>query len=406
LGLLLGVSAIGCGDDPAQAGGPGGGEGGGGGPPGGPPASVVVTAPVERQTIGTRRELTGSLQAVQRSEVATIEPGRVLEVRFTEADRVKEGDVLVILDARRLQEDLAVAESEVAVAEAVLQRREAELEQLRNEAEARSAAAERAPGSVSELTLRQAQTAADVAAAEVNAAEKQLSAAQTRVARVRVQLADTEITAPFDGVVVRQSVEVGEYLSPGDPVAVLSSTGTYEAFIEVPERVSYAMLANAAPDSITVRVETLDLRLTPESLRLVPDVDPRSRRFTLIAVVKADEDDSPLAAGMSVVATIPAGEQEERLVVPVDAVQRDAAGDFVRIVAPGQMGQSAIPVGVRVLFRTDDLAIIEENPQLQVGTPVIVEGGERLRPGEPVQTSRGEAAGGAASPPSTAPAQQ
>ncbi len=393
LGLALAAALLcGCNEDAqaSQSGGEGGGGtgGGGGGGGGGPPPSVVQVAEVQRQAIGLRREIPGTLRAKRRSAVASVEPGRVLEVRFDEAAVVAEGDVLVVLDDRRLREDLSAAEAEVAVAQANVQRRRAELEQLRGEAEARQAAADRMAGSVSELTLRQAVTAAAVAEAEVNAAEKSLAAAETRVDRVRVQLSDAVVTAPFDGTIVQRQAEVGEYLQAGATVAILSSTGVFEAVIEVPEQLDFAALSNAAPGDVTIVVPAFELRLTPRSVRVVPELDARSRRFLLVADVESPEAGPALAAGMSVTASLPAAGEAQRLVVPVNAIQRDGAGEYVRMIVPGQFGPSAAPVGVEVLFRSGDLAVLADSPQLQRGASVVIEGGERLRPGQPVEARR------------------
>jgi RND family efflux transporter MFP subunit len=388
--FLLAAAVAGCGDD-AQAEGAAGGGGPGGA--GGPPASVVKVASVELETVGLRREVPGDLRAKQRSAVATVEAGRVIEVRFDEADVVAEGDVLVVLDDRRLREDLSAAEAEVAVAEAAVRRREAEATQLREEADAQQAASRNMPGSVSQIALRQAQTAADVADAEVNAAQKQLAAARTRVDRVNVQLEDVAVKAPFDGVILERVAEVGEFLQAGASVATLSSTGTFEAVIEVPESIGLSLITAAGPEDVSILVSTTGLRLVPVALRVVPELDARSRRYTVVADVFSDDPSRPLASGMSVTATLPASGEVERLVVPVDAIQRDPAGDYVRMIVPGQFGQSAVPVGVKVQFRLGDRAVLSENPQLRPGVSVVVEGGERLRPGMPVDPREDGASG-------------
>lgn len=336
--------------------------------------------------------MTGNLRAKHRSRVATIEPGRVMAVEFDEAQQVKEGDVLVRIDDRRLREDLAQAEAQVAVARAAMVQQQAELQRAQADLEAREAAAEQTRGAVSDIELRQARTTAEVAAARLNAAEKELTAAETRLSRINVQLDDVVITAPFDGTVLSRTAEVGEYLTAGAVVGEIASNDVFEAVIEVPEGFDYAALDSADPSVVTVTVDTHGLELTPLSLRLVPDVDPRSRRFALVADVEASGTNRRLAAGMSVTASIPTQSHVSRLTVPYDALRRDGAGAFVFLVVPGQAGQSAVPVGVDVLFRNGSQAVIADNPQLREGAEIVVEGGERLRPGAPVQTGGSPAA--------------
>lgn len=344
-------------------------------------------APVERAEVEQRREMTGNLRAKRRSRVATVEPGRVVAVEFDEAQQVSEGDVLVRIDDRRLREDLAQAEAQIAVAEAAVTEQQAQLQRAQADLEAREAAAEQTRGAVSDIELRQARTTAAVAEAQLNAAQKQLAAAQTRLSRINVQLQDVVIRAPFDGTVLSRSAELGEYLSAGAVVGEIASDDIFEAVVEVPEGFDYSALDSADPSAVTVTVDTHGLELTPLSLRVVPDVDPRSRRFALVADVKAPGTERRLAAGMSVTASVPMQSSVSRLTVPYNALRRDGAGTFVFLVVPGQAGQSAVPIGVDVLFRTGARAVIEDHPQLREGTNVVIEGGERLRPGQPVQTT-------------------
>ena len=335
-----------------------------------------------------RRDLTGNLRAIRRSRVAVIEPGRVDEVNFTEGQRVSEGDLLVRIDARRLREQLAEADAEVAVAEANLGQRQAELERARADLEAREAAAKQMSGAVSEADLRQFRTAASVAEASVNAADKQLAAVKARVNNLNVRLEDVAVTAPFDGVILSQQTEVGEYLSAGSVVGEIVSDGVFEAFLEAPETIAYAALSAIDAAEIKLTVDSTGQELTPSVMRVVPDVNPRSRRYLLIATVEST-DDQPLAAGMSVTASVPTRGTEMRLTVPADAVRRDGAGAFVFMAAPGGPGgaMSAVPVGVSVDYTLNGRSIIADNPQLQAGTAVVTEGGERLRPGQPVSVA-------------------
>ena len=385
--LALGVA--GCGDDSGSAtnGGAAGG-GGGGAAAGGPPPAFVKVAEVEQVELEPRRSLTGNLRAVRRSRVAVIEPGRVEEVNFTEGQRVAEGDLLVRLDARRLREQVAEADAEVAVAEANLGQRQAELERARADLESREAAAKQVAGAVSEADLRQFRTAASVAEASVNAADKQLAAVKARVNNLNVRLEDVAVMAPFDGVILSQQTEVGEYLSAGSVVGEIVSVGVFEAFLEAPESIDYAMLAGAAASEVKVTIDSTGQELTPTSVRVVPDVNPRSRRYLLIATIEPGAE-QPLAAGMSVTASVPTRGTESRLTVPADAVRRDGAGAFVFMAAPGGPGgaMSAVPVGVSIDYTLDGRSVIADNPQLQPGTAVVTEGGERLRPGQSVSVA-------------------
>ena len=377
--LVLSLSLAGCGDEPVQAGGEGG-------PPQGPPPAAVRAAPARVETVQQMRRLTGNLRAKQRSRVAVIEPGRVEAIEFDEADVVEKGDVLVRVDDRRLREDLAQAEAQLAVAEANQIQREAELERVQSDLQSRQAAAEQASGAVSETELRQARTDVAVAEALVNAAEKEANAARTRISRIEVQLEDTTVRAPFAGRVLSRLVEVGEYVSPGTAVAELASTDVYEAVIDVPETIDAA-----SADAQTVTIE-LDRggELQVQNVRVVGDVDPRSRRFALVADVAGDDRLSP---GMSVTATVPVSGQAARTVVPSDAIGRSDVGPHVLMIVDGPAGKMATPVRVTVDFRRGSDAVLADPAPVPPGAMLVVEGGERIMPGQGVEVVGGREEG-------------
>ena len=355
------------------------------------PPTPVRTAEVERREVQQRQDLTGNLRAKQRATVAAVEPARVTEVLFDEAERVEAGQILIRQDDRRLRQAKVAAEADVAVAKADLAEREADLERLRLDYESQQAAADQMPGSVSELDVRASRTAVSTSEARVEAARQRVDAAGAAIEEIQVRLEDLTIAAPFDGTVVRRMVEVGEWAGAGGAVAEMVSDGVFEAVIDVPERFDFASLRDAAAGAVTVTVDTHDLQLTPDRLRAVPSVDPRSRRYQIVADVRSDDPVRPLAAGMSVTATVPTSTRAEHLVLPYDALLQNAVGDYVYVVAPprGESPATAVPTNVDVLFRFGTEVAVA-SPQLQPGATVVVEGGERLMPMTPVDPTPAE----------------
>ena len=397
--ILAGCS----GGDDEQAGPPGGPPGGPGGG-GGPPPSLVRVGNASVETVQRKRRLTGNLRAKQRGEVAVVEPGRVVAVEFDEGQSVAEGDVLIRVDDRRIREDLSAAEAEVAVAEARQIQRGAELERVRSDLESRESAARQASGAVSETELRQARTDVAVAESLVNAAEKEVNAARTRTERFKVALEDTTVRAPFAGRVVERMAELGMFMSAGSAVADLASEGEYEAVVDVPEDFDAGHLERAGAGGVSVELAGSGRRLDVSGVRVVDDVDPRSRRFMVVADVTAPEGSTRLASGMSVTATLSDGETATRTVVPYNAVQQSEVGPYVLMVVDGGMGgpggKSAAPVRVRVDYREGERAILAEGAPLPPDATLVVEGGERVMPGMPVRVADAPGA-----PPTTNPAQ-
>jgi HlyD family secretion protein len=195
-------------------------------------------------------------------ELAFTDSGRIADVLVEEGDRVKKGQVLARLDTSRLTPQIAQAEAQVAAQAAVVEKLKAgsrpqEIEQARANVAAARADADNArlnherltmlsesPGGRSAVTQSQldaAKASFDAAAARLMAAEQafdlvvagprsedvaqaeaQLKAIEAQLALFRQQLADTDLSAPLDGVVRSRLMEPGEIASPQRPVFSLA----------------------------------------------------------------------------------------------------------------------------------------------------------------------------------------
>jgi RND family efflux transporter MFP subunit len=220
-----------------------------------------------------------------------------------------------------------------------------------------------------------------VAEARANAAGEMIEASQQRLDLLEVRQDDLEVRAPFDGRVVARHTEVGEWLSEGSPVATLVSAGEAEAWLQLPERHA-RLLRQASPENIELKVTGIDQPIHADKLTVIPEIDGRSRRFTLVAHLPDPEN--RLTNGASVRASVPLGEPIPRLVVPSDAVLVSYAGSHVFVPKAGGDGPPlAQRVAVEVLFERGGEAILADG-ELNEGDPVIVEGNERLFPGTPL----------------------
>lgn len=356
---------------------PAGAVGAGGEVPQGPPPATVFVAPVALQSVQQRREVTGSLMAVERAEVAAQESGKVAEVLVDVGDLVKTGDPLLNVDARRMEAELAEREAMATASAARVEERSAEAERANRDLKMKEDLfAQRA---VSEREFLDAKREASVAEARGKAAKDEQKAAESALELLRVRLEDLSVKAPFDGVVVERHVDAGEWLAPGEAVVTLVSTGTVEAWISVPERFAGRINSDDAP--LEIEADGSGMKTTALSVRQVADIDATTRLFPVVALI--DDLDGKLMPGLSVRADIPVGEREERLAVPVDAVIETIAGASVFKVVPGKGMPIAEKVPVEVLFR-EGTTVYVSSDQLKPADQVVVEGNERLFPGTPL----------------------
>jgi HlyD family secretion protein len=172
----------------------------------------VGTGRVEDTVVNSRA---GTVQSRRRSEMSPGIPGLVVEIPARKGARVKQGDVLLRLDDRehRAQTELAARSLEAARAAAEQARLEAgyaDREWKRAQELARDQV-------VSETALDLGRTRASTTQAAEVAANARIQEAEAALEAARATLAKTVISAPFDGVVLDVTTEVGEWISPSPP---------------------------------------------------------------------------------------------------------------------------------------------------------------------------------------------
>ncbi|MHC4219479.1 MAG: efflux RND transporter periplasmic adaptor subunit, partial [Planctomycetota bacterium] len=310
------------------------------------------------------------------------EPGLVIEFPVREGHRVKAGDVLARLDSRRLNLQLTALKADVQAIESLINERKANQSWRERELELYRQSRER--GAANPKEVLDAESEASMARARVNQASRQQDVITARAELLQERLADMTIAAPFDGIVVSRHVELGEWVSEGEAVVELVSTGPIETWLDVPQRFFGAV--GGEQESISVVVEATGQMISVTEPRVIPVVDRRARSFAVVAVL--DDAGGTLTPGMSVTAWLPTGQLAEQMTISKDALLRNAAGAYV-YVARGGGGESpggpasAMPVSVEVLFPVGDRVVVISR-DMKVDDQVVVEGNERLFPMMPV----------------------
>ena len=338
--------------------------------------SPVRTVPVKKEQITNRISVTGSLRASLSSDIASIESGRIEEFLVREGQEVKEGDILARLDKRRINHAIASLKAQVNEAKARIKRFKNEREIHQEEVESLLRAEEDFAGSVSRQEIRNSRLTMVMAEGEITILEATLLTLQSQLENLHTSLSDTEIKAPFDGVVTRKFVERGSWVAEGATIVTLTSDQKLEAWLDIPEFIGYE---NFTEDLITI--EANKVPLTIKGFTVIPQINEPSRNYKLIVEVLNPEQN--LVPGMSVNATVPNGQLKEQLLIPADAISRNGAGYFVFNAQSTPEGTIALPVKIEILFRQGTLvAVISE--MLKPGDLVITEGNERLFPMMPV----------------------
>jgi len=289
-----------------------------------PPVAVSVVTVAEQQWPSIYRA-TGTVRARTSAVIAAKLLGYVREVKVQAGDRVREGQLLITLDAR----DLDVNS----------RRAEAALDEVRSSTpEADSAAA----GAKANLDLAQttfnrmqelwnkksisnqefdeagakvkaAQAAYDMARARRAQLDAQAARVQQEVRATEVARSYAEISAPFAGVVTAKSVDPGALAVPSAPLLTIEREGAYRLEASVEESLLSAIRVG---QPVSVTLDGVDRTIEARVSEIVPTVDAASRSYTVKIDLPAVQ---ALRSGVFGHASFSLGSRSP-LTVPVSAV--------------------------------------------------------------------------------------
>lgn len=358
----------------------------------GPPPTPVRIGAAREETLAPRRGVFGELRAVRRATIAAEEAGIVVETGAREGERVEEGAVLVRLDDARLRLELAAVEASTEAARATAREREATL--LREERDLELLVRAAAEGAVNPRERLNAESAVAIAAAQVGQARAAVALAERQEALLADRLADLVVRAPFAGVVTRRDAERGAWIAAGGAVVELVDDRRLEGWFDLPQELlaparALADSADAAALAAFELAGPTGRRVEATALRVVPEIDPRSRTFH--AVARIDAPSADLAPGLALSAFVPEGEPRAWTLVPKDALVYRGTSASVFVVRDGR----ATPVAVRIAFPYGEWAALEPG-SVRAGDELVVEGNERLMPGASVVSVVPPRSGGAA----------
>ena len=215
-----------------------------------PPAAIPVTVQTRALANGSvtlTLPLAAEVQAVQEGNIASRLTGYVTELRFTEGDRVKKGDLLVQIDTaealaglQRTQADLARTEQQQATLQADLAAAEAAARAADDRAGRAKTLFDMKGVSLEQLQTEQTNQASAQARLAgtrggLNAYQAGLSAAKASVQAAQTNLGYAAIRAPFDALVAARPVQVGDLATPGKLLMRLVGLGEQRLLVTLPE---------------------------------------------------------------------------------------------------------------------------------------------------------------------------
>jgi len=396
-----------------------------------PPADVVRPVKTMVVTAGGEpriRSFPGKVEASKKAELAFQVSGLLINLPIKEGQRVAKGELIAQLRPDEFQARLKTLQGQLDQARAALRALQAgdrPEQRLRLEAQVRAADAklsnarsefDRAErllpvNAISQADYERAQTALHVAkedhkaaiqmlekgtiarVEDIEAQEAQVRGLEGQVVEASIQLKDSTLSAPFDGVIAKRFVEQQQTIKAGSPVVQFQDVDEIEVAVDVPERIMAADIRTA--DIVQMVAEfsgAPGIQFPVQIKEISKAADPITQTFRVRVGMKAPPTGVLLLPGMtaSVFVTFHrAGILGDPILVPITAVMKDAKGEQVAwVIGPDQsVTRRRLKIGEATGGR------IEILDGLQPGDRVVVAGVPFLREGMKVR-DLGDALGG------------
>ena len=277
--------------------------------------SGVAVIVAQSKTVPDSLEAVGTVRAAQTTQIASQTMGNIIETRAQEGDRVQGGQILAVIDDSQpraaveqsaaavtaAQKEASSAESELALAESTLKR----YQQLFDKKSI-------SPQEFDEIKTRS--QAAEARRDMARAGEAQAAAALTQS---RTSLGNTQIRAPFAGVVTEKKTDAGAFASPGMPLFTMEDTRSYrlEAMVDEGD-IRLVRVGEAVP----VLVDSMGgAEFRGRVAQIVPAADPASRSFLVKIELPAD---ARFRSGLFGRARFPRGARSALLIPRTTIIER------------------------------------------------------------------------------------
>jgi membrane fusion protein (multidrug efflux system) len=304
-------------------------------------ATYIVRPSVFAETISA----TGTLRADEGVELQAETSGKVIAIHFAEGSRVRKGDLLLKLNDASLRATLARATQRKELAQAQ-ERRLASL--------------------IAQKLITQY---------DYDAVLSELRVQEAEIALAQAQIAETEIRAPFDGVVGLRFVSLGAYVNAATRIATLQQLEQLKIDFTVPEKYAAKITPGRA---VTFRTADGE-QYRGEIYAVDPRIDSATR--TVLGRAVCRNDHGRLLPGAFASVEIALAPIKDAVLIPAQAIIPGLDDRSVFVMREGKAQRRSIQTGARTASTVQVLA------GLAMGEEVITSGLVQLRAGQLVSAS-------------------
>ena len=321
------------------------------------PAKVVV-APIKEKMVAENTPIIGVLYFDRVSSLSTEVAGLVKSAHFREGDRVKKGAVLLTLNTDFIDKDIELVETKIEQISVQIEKTDKDLTRF------------------TRLYRQQAipEREYDDVGFKRRGLIKQREALKKQLDIARLKKAKSFIQAPFNGVILAKKAEVGNWIAPGHELCRIGSSE--DVFVKVPVAEELLVYSNKG-HAVDVTVNPFDKKLRGTIAGIMPVADPRTKNVMLKIRLPRMQT---AVENLSATVFVPVSGRKQLKLVPRDALVSFQGKDIVYTVKDN----TAVPVPIRIVSYVGEFAGIKTS-DIPDGTMVVVDGNERLRPGQRVE---------------------
>ena len=328
-------------------------------PPTGRPPTPVKVATVLNKQVQRSVSLVGTAEPRKRSLVASEVAGLVKAFPVKEGQFVNKGQLLATLriDTFEIRLDSAVASH--------------------REAKTRYDQAQKDLERANLLFAKElvTQKEMDDALTQEGALEKRLSQLEAEIRLVQDRLTKSTIQAPFAGWITKEYTEIGQWIEEGGSVVELVDLSYVEVQVPLPEE--YMREVRVGDPVVAVFDGLPGVEVKGKIFSIIAQADRAARTFPV--KVQLANPDLHIKSGMVARVSLAVGAPYQAVVIPKDALVLRGGKEFAFIVANNTVSQ----VTVTPIAHFED--VVEVQGAIEEGMQVVVEGNERLLPGQSIR---------------------
>ncbi len=320
------------------------------------PAAPVMVESAQRDTFSATLWVSGTVISQNDARIAAETDGRVTWVANVGA-RIKKGEAIARIDAQNLHLNLSDSEAQLASLKAQFKFRDSSLQRFQKLTASNNAAA----------------TQLDEAQSQLDITRQDIKRAEVASAQIKRRIAQTEVLAPFPGVVAERLVQIGEFVARGSQVARLVDTEHREIRAQAP-----LSIASWIREGMQVSVK----HNKRESLSVINYVIPVGDERSRMLEIRIAAEDPAWIIGSPVRIALPNSEPRELVAIPRDGLVLRGSNIFVmRVNDDNTVEKVSVETGIGLG------GLVEVIGNIDQGDLIITRGGERLKPGQIVTIS-------------------